>query len=138
MAGIYTISALTRQSRNFFRNNGYLPSCEVIADPAIRAYRKNAVSRRFFLSAEDNDFFRMTGNHWHIMNESVWYFMGFRVFVEYFDENVLVDVQYPLEKEHPDREAAIVRLREKLSRLFSVCVVGDNDILDVRQFQCEF
>lgn len=133
MAGIYTISALAQQSRNFFINNGVLPPVEKFVGAPEGSYRGGCMDmRKRFHNLQDDDFFRLS--RWHRIRE-VWYFMGRRVVVEYFDENVLVDVQHPLEESCPQRDVVVNRLRTKLSEgtvRFKVRVVGDNDILDVR------
>ena len=135
MAGFYTISALTQQSRNFFRNNGVLPSVEKFVGTPVCSYRGGCMEmRKRFHNLQDDDFFRLSRGH---RTQEVWYFMGRRVVVEYFDENALVDVQHPLEKPCPERDAVVERLRAKLSEgavRFDVRVVGDNDILDIRPF----
>lgn len=136
MAGYNTIGLLTRQAQNHYLNFGFVPVTRIHVGSGEFPYNGSAVSRRFFVDVEDNDFFRLCKSHQTTtrkrgINESVWFWLGYRVFVEYFDENVLVDVQYPLEKTDVSREDAVIRLAGWLSRLFRVEIVGDNNIINV-------
>lgn len=133
MAGYSTIGLLTNQAQNHYVNYGFVPSAESFPGAGVNAYNGACTSRRFFLPVEDNDFFRLTRPTKGGANEAVWYWLGYRVFVEYFDNNVLVDVQWPLERHVVEREDAVKGLAKKLSAIFCVELVGDNGILNVRR-----
>lgn len=133
MAGHSTLGLLSRQEQNCYVNNGFVPSVEFFRDPGEKPYRGSCVSKRFFMQAEDNDFFRLSrcsehGEH----SKGPWFWLGWRVIVEYFDDNVLVDVQSKIEQTDVSRDDAVIRLAGWLSRRFQVNIVGDNGIIDVR------
>jgi len=134
MAGYTTIGLLTRQAQNHYRNNGYVPCADSFLGKGENAYRGSSISKRFFLKAEDNDFFRLSRSSTiGEANRGSWFWLGWRVVVEYFDDNVLVDVQSRIEQTDVSRDDAVIRLAGWLSRLFKVDIVGDYGILDVRR-----
>ena len=134
MAGYFTIGLLSQQDRNHYHHNGVLPHVEKFDMPGDRSFRGAGPARKFFTDVADNDFFRMSRRN---RTSDVWFYLGYRVFVDYLDNNVMIDVQYPLEKTRFSRDEVVSRLQEKLSVRYDVRVVGENDILDVRQLQFE-
>lgn len=126
-----TIGLLSLQDQNHYHHYGIVPAAPLVSSRGEGRYLEGFASRTFFEEAQDDEFFRLSRNR-RPNDGHVWCFLGYRVFVEYFDENVMVDVQWALEVSGVSREEAVRRLAAKLAAHFAVRVVGENSILDVR------
>ncbi len=139
MAGYTTISLLSLQDQNFYFNHGFVPSVDFSSSHGKNYYGGEFHGRSHFFSPDqDGDFFCMSGTgRCNSRRSHIWFFLGYRVYVDFFKENVLLDVQCPFEKTDLCREDAIELLVRRLSRDFLVKVIGENDIIDVRQKEME-
>jgi len=135
MAGYTTIGLLTLQDQNFYLNHGFVPSIGFSSSHGKNYYAGGSHSRsHFFVPEQDGDFFCLSGTgRCDSRRSHIWFFLGYRVYVDFFEENVLLDIQCPFEKTDLCREDAIEMLVKRLSRDYLVKVVGENDIIDVRR-----
>lgn len=123
----------TKEVANYFLHNGIFPPNSKPLPLKIDDHPRNIISRRFFREIEDGDFFKL---YKRCCNQSteVWYCFGYRTVIEYFDTNLVIDVQYPIRKTTLERETVISKLLQKLSQQFSVKLIGDNSIINVQKY----
>lgn len=98
-------------------------------------YRGFRSSRKWEILEQTADVFTISrGGVYNDMRE-VWYCFGYRMELEFFDENALATIFGPMEKDAAiSRELAIGRLvRILYLSEWEVSVIGDLDIIDIRK-----
>jgi len=123
----------TKEVANYFLHNGIFPPNSKPLPLKTDDYPISIISRRFFIEIEDGDFFKLSKRRCNQSIE-VWYCFGYRAVIEYFDTNLVIDIQYPITKTTLKREIVISKLLQKLSQQFSVKLIGDNDIINVQKY----
>lgn len=134
-----TINYLTQQQLCSLRNGQFVPNREtgcVYTDlfGQTDRYKEPYKSKKFFYLEESFECFplRLTPTK-DTLNIDIWFFYEWKIYIEYFDVNVLIDVRYPVGETEKERDWVINRLVRELRKRYDVEICGDNDIINVKR-----
>lgn len=126
--------------------NGYVRTDYDNASRGEERYACSQDSKKWFFIEQELDCFPITKNkgikfkkkgaNIRCMASRVWCMYGFRVVIEYFDTNVLLEVQNKMYDCGYDRDGAIAKLLEDAINFgedFEVGVVGDLGFINIRK-----
>ena len=96
--------------------------------PSFASRKKIVLSEVF----DDFDVFKL-GKYFISPGKAAYYMFGWYCIIEYFDDNVLIDVMQRYDSDAPDRDEVINTIAVMLATKYYVTIIGDNRIINIKQ-----
>lgn len=134
--------ALSESDKNLYNTCGIVSGVSTAAVDSGENYHFPRRIPKWFSLAEDFDLFQIHKRRGSQGSSkirridsasSIWWIYGWRGVITFFNENVLIDLTRRLDINAPEREDAISRIISVLSESYSVDIIGDARLVDVRR-----